>query len=159
MKGHLYRPITQLPPSLSLSLYGTHNTCFFLLHLLFFIWILLWRWHKVSSQCEISGFIVNKLVDFVIDILDIYSLSWLYYLEKIWQLISLQFNFLLKSFQPQVTHWQSPYMHAYFPALNSFPSLLGDMLADAIGCLGFTWVITSLNFWLLYSTTCCQFLI
>lgn len=40
---------------------------------------------------------------------------------------------------PGVTHWQSPYMHAYFPALNSFPSLLGDMLADAIGCLGFTW--------------------
>ena len=39
-----------------------------------------------------------------------------------------------------MTHWQSPYMHAYFPALNSFPSLLGDMLADAIGCLGFTWV-------------------
>nr|CAD7424805.1 unnamed protein product [Timema monikensis] len=38
-----------------------------------------------------------------------------------------------------VTHWQSPYMHAYFPALNSFPSLLGDMLADAINCLGFTW--------------------
>lgn len=32
-------------------------------------------------------------------------------------------------------------MHAYFPALNSFPSLLGDMLADAIGCLGFTWVL------------------
>ena len=39
----------------------------------------------------------------------------------------------------QVTHWQSPYMHAYFPALNSAPSMLGDMLADAIGCLGFTW--------------------
>ena len=39
-----------------------------------------------------------------------------------------------------MTHWQSPHMHAYFPALNSFPSLLGDMLADAIGCLGFTWV-------------------
>lgn len=31
-------------------------------------------------------------------------------------------------------------MHAYFPALNSYPSLLGDMLADAINCLGFTWV-------------------
>ena len=31
-------------------------------------------------------------------------------------------------------------MHAYFPALNCFPSLLGDMLADAINCLGFTWV-------------------
>lgn len=41
---------------------------------------------------------------------------------------------------PGVTHWQSPHMHAYFPALNSAPSLLGDMLADAINCLGFTWV-------------------
>jgi len=38
-----------------------------------------------------------------------------------------------------ITHWQSPHMHAYFPGLNSFPSLLGDMLADAINCLGFTW--------------------
>lgn len=43
---------------------------------------------------------------------------------------------------PGITHWQSPHMHAYFPALNSGPSLLGDMLADAINCLGFTWVIT-----------------
>ncbi|XP_046985286.1 histidine decarboxylase [Schistocerca americana] len=40
---------------------------------------------------------------------------------------------------PGMTHWQSPHMHAYFPALNSFPSLLGDMLADAINCIGFTW--------------------
>ena len=40
---------------------------------------------------------------------------------------------------PGITHWQSPHMHAYFPALNSFPSMLGDMLADAINCLGFTW--------------------
>lgn len=30
-------------------------------------------------------------------------------------------------------------MHAYFPALNSAPSLLGDMVSDAINCLGFTW--------------------
>jgi len=40
---------------------------------------------------------------------------------------------------PGVTHWQSPYMHAYFPALNSYPSMLGDMLANGINCLGFTW--------------------
>ncbi|CAG2163038.1 unnamed protein product, partial [Oppiella nova] len=40
---------------------------------------------------------------------------------------------------PGVTHWQSPYMHAYFPALNSPASILGDMLSDAIGSLGFTW--------------------
>ncbi|TRY62929.1 hypothetical protein TCAL_15186 [Tigriopus californicus] len=38
-----------------------------------------------------------------------------------------------------ITHWQSPYMHAYFPALNSYPSLLGDMLANGVNCLGFTW--------------------
>lgn len=44
---------------------------------------------------------------------------------------------------PGVTHWQSPHMHAYFPALNSPASLLGDMLADAINCLGFTWVRTA----------------
>lgn len=48
-----------------------------------------------------------------------------------------------KIIMPGITHWQSPHMHAYFPALNSPPSLLGDMLADAINCLGFTWV--SLN--------------
>uniref|UniRef100_A0A8D2Q8I6 Histidine decarboxylase n=1 Tax=Varanus komodoensis TaxID=61221 RepID=A0A8D2Q8I6_VARKO len=40
---------------------------------------------------------------------------------------------------PGMVHWQSPHMHAYFPALTSWPSLLGDMLADAINCLGFTW--------------------
>ncbi|XP_048471931.1 histidine decarboxylase isoform X2 [Rhincodon typus] len=40
---------------------------------------------------------------------------------------------------PGVVHWQSPHMHAYFPALTSWPSLLGDMLADGINCLGFTW--------------------
>lgn len=46
---------------------------------------------------------------------------------------------------PGITHWQSPHMHAYFPALNSGPSLLGDMLADAINCLGFTWVYAYSN--------------
>ncbi len=49
-------------------------------------------------------------------------------------------SFVTMSVSPKVTHWQSPYMHAYFPALNSYPSLLGDMLADGINCLGFTWV-------------------
>ncbi|KAJ8393096.1 hypothetical protein AAFF_G00067790 [Aldrovandia affinis] len=49
------------------------------------------------------------------------------------------FNDIEKIIMPGVVHWQSPHMHAYFPALNSWPSLLGDMLADAINCLGFTW--------------------
>ncbi|KAI0214767.1 Histidine decarboxylase, partial [Lamellibrachia satsuma] len=49
------------------------------------------------------------------------------------------FNDIERVIMPGMTHWQSPHMHAYFPALNSYPSLLGDMLADAVGCLGFTW--------------------
>ncbi|XP_033023517.1 histidine decarboxylase-like [Lacerta agilis] len=50
------------------------------------------------------------------------------------------FKDIEKIIMPGVVHWQSPHMHAYFPALTSWPSLLGDMLADAINCLGFTWV-------------------
>ncbi|KAK8385970.1 hypothetical protein O3P69_010605 [Scylla paramamosain] len=53
-----------------------------------------------------------------------------------WQNI---FNDIERVVMPGMTHWQSPYMHAYFPALNSYPSLLADMLADAINCIGFTW--------------------
>ncbi|XP_015594458.1 tyrosine decarboxylase [Cephus cinctus] len=40
---------------------------------------------------------------------------------------------------PGITHWQHPRFHAYFPSGNSFPSILGDMLSDAIGCIGFSW--------------------
>ena len=40
----------------------------------------------------------------------------------------------------QLTHWQSPHMHAYFPATISYPALMGDMLADAINSISFTWV-------------------
>lgn len=41
---------------------------------------------------------------------------------------------------PGVTHWQHPRFHAYFPSGNSYPSILGDMLGDGIGCIGFSWV-------------------
>uniref|UniRef100_A0A915CQU9 Tyrosine decarboxylase n=1 Tax=Ditylenchus dipsaci TaxID=166011 RepID=A0A915CQU9_9BILA len=40
---------------------------------------------------------------------------------------------------PGVTHWQHPRFHAYFPAGNSYPSILADMLSDALGCIGFSW--------------------
>ncbi|KAI5744570.1 hypothetical protein M8J76_003428 [Diaphorina citri] len=40
---------------------------------------------------------------------------------------------------PGVTHWQHPRFHAYFPSGNSYPSVLADMLSDAIGCIGFSW--------------------
>ncbi|CAF4047549.1 unnamed protein product [Rotaria sp. Silwood2] len=49
------------------------------------------------------------------------------------------FNDIERVIMPGITHWQSPYMHAYFPALNSYPSLLGDMLANGLNQLGFTW--------------------
>ncbi|XP_018539141.1 histidine decarboxylase [Lates calcarifer] len=49
------------------------------------------------------------------------------------------FNDIEKVIMPGVVHWQSPYMHAYYPSLTSWPSMLGDMLADAINCVGFTW--------------------
>ncbi|XP_069960145.1 aromatic-L-amino-acid decarboxylase-like [Cherax quadricarinatus] len=41
---------------------------------------------------------------------------------------------------PGVTHWHSPHFHAYFAAGNSYPAILADMLSDAIGCIGFTWI-------------------
>ncbi|XP_046342768.2 aromatic-L-amino-acid decarboxylase-like [Haliotis rufescens] len=40
---------------------------------------------------------------------------------------------------PGVTHWHSPRFHGYFAAGSSYPSILGDMLGDAIGCIGFSW--------------------
>lgn len=47
---------------------------------------------------------------------------------------------------PGVTHWQHPRFHAYFPAGNSYPSILGDMLSDGIGCIGFSWVTNKIAF-------------
>ena len=42
----------------------------------------------------------------------------------------------------QVTHWQSPHFHAYFPAANSYPAIVGEILNTGIACLGFNWVST-----------------
>lgn len=64
------------------------------------------------------------------------------YHARSWSHTILNFLFnetIINKFLFKITHWQSPHMHAYFPALNSFPSLLGDMISDAINCIGFTW--------------------
>ncbi|KAM9824983.1 histidine decarboxylase-like isoform 2-T2 [Syngnathus typhle] len=53
-----------------------------------------------------------------------------------WQSI---FDDVEKVIMPGVVHWQSPHMHAFFPNMTSWPSMLADMLANAIGCVGFTW--------------------
>ncbi|XGW08103.1 hypothetical protein V3C99_010875 [Haemonchus contortus] len=44
-----------------------------------------------------------------------------------------------KFIMPGVTHWQHPRFHAYFPAGNSYPSILANLLSDALGCVGFSW--------------------
>ncbi|WKX96472.1 hypothetical protein Q1695_012704 [Nippostrongylus brasiliensis] len=40
---------------------------------------------------------------------------------------------------PGITHWQHPRFHAYFPAGNSYPSILADLLCDMTGAMGFSW--------------------
>lgn len=45
-----------------------------------------------------------------------------------------------KKIMPGITHWQHPNFHSHFPAGNSFPSILADMLCDGLGIVGFSWV-------------------
>jgi len=39
----------------------------------------------------------------------------------------------------QITHWQHPRFHAYFPAGNSYPSILGELMSAGLGTVGFSW--------------------
>lgn len=60
------------------------------------------------------------------------------------------FDEIMRDLEPKimsgVMHWNHPGFHAYFPSANSFPSILGDLLSDAIGAIGFSWVNSILNF-------------
>jgi aromatic-L-amino-acid decarboxylase len=40
---------------------------------------------------------------------------------------------------PGITHWQSPNFFAYFPANNSGPSILGELLSAGLGVQGMLW--------------------
>jgi aromatic-L-amino-acid decarboxylase len=44
-----------------------------------------------------------------------------------------------RAIMPGITHWQHPRFHAYFPAGNSYPSILGEMLSAGVGIVGFSW--------------------
>jgi glutamate/tyrosine decarboxylase-like PLP-dependent enzyme len=44
-----------------------------------------------------------------------------------------------RSIMPGITHWQHPRFHAYFPAGNSYPSILADLLSSGLGIVGFSW--------------------
>lgn len=41
---------------------------------------------------------------------------------------------------PGITHWQSPYFHAYYPTASSYPAIIGEIISAGIGCIGFSWV-------------------
>jgi aromatic-L-amino-acid decarboxylase len=40
---------------------------------------------------------------------------------------------------PGITHWQSPYFFAFFPANTSGPSILGELLSAGLGVQGMLW--------------------
>jgi len=40
---------------------------------------------------------------------------------------------------PGITHWQHPHFHAYFPANNSFPSIIAEMITAGIGAQCMVW--------------------
>lgn len=40
---------------------------------------------------------------------------------------------------PGITHWQSPNFFGYFPANNSYPSILGELLCAGLGVQGMLW--------------------
>uniref|UniRef100_A0A7M5XBS9 Aromatic-L-amino-acid decarboxylase n=2 Tax=Clytia hemisphaerica TaxID=252671 RepID=A0A7M5XBS9_9CNID len=45
-----------------------------------------------------------------------------------------------KAIVPGITPWNSPNFHAYYPTANSYAAVMGGMLCDALGCVGFTWI-------------------
>lgn len=49
------------------------------------------------------------------------------------------FNDFQKLILPGITHWQSPTFFAYFPANNSFPSVLAEMLTATLGAQCMIW--------------------
>ncbi|XP_068621637.1 aromatic-L-amino-acid decarboxylase [Battus philenor] len=54
-----------------------------------------------------------------------------------WQDVLKEFNQMIL---PGITHWQSPQFHAYYPTGISFASIIGNLLADGLGIVGFTWI-------------------
>ncbi|XP_002159208.3 aromatic-L-amino-acid decarboxylase isoform X1 [Hydra vulgaris] len=45
-----------------------------------------------------------------------------------------------KVIMPGVTHWRHPHFHAFYPTANSFPSVVADILVNALSAPGFSWI-------------------
>lgn len=41
---------------------------------------------------------------------------------------------------PGITHWQHPAFFGWFSANSSAPAMLADMLCNALGVIGFSWI-------------------
>lgn len=41
---------------------------------------------------------------------------------------------------PGTLHWRHPDFYAYYPCAGSYCNILADMLATAVGGVGFSWV-------------------
>ncbi|KAL0894825.1 hypothetical protein ABMA27_013347 [Loxostege sticticalis] len=54
-----------------------------------------------------------------------------------WKDIIKDFN---QTVMPGVTHWQSPRFHAFYPTGSSYASIVGNILADGLGVMGFSWL-------------------
>nr|CAD7424454.1 unnamed protein product [Timema monikensis] len=126
----------------SLDLSGTPVTLFLSLHTKSHTWT------SMSTESEVR----KEMVDYIADYLETIRQRRVYpdvqpgYLRTLvpehapqesepWERIMADMETFI---MPGIAHWQSPHMHGY-SAINSFPSLLGDMLANAINCLGFSW--------------------
>ncbi|CAG9772026.1 unnamed protein product [Ceutorhynchus assimilis] len=44
-----------------------------------------------------------------------------------------------ESIKPGLTHWHSPYFHAYFPTAQSYPAIIGELFMAGIGAVGTDW--------------------
>ncbi|XP_049867355.1 3,4-dihydroxyphenylacetaldehyde synthase-like [Pectinophora gossypiella] len=41
---------------------------------------------------------------------------------------------------PGITHWHSPRFHAFYPTGSSYASIVGNLLSDGLGVIGFSWM-------------------
>ncbi|KAI5641440.1 pyridoxal-dependent decarboxylase conserved domain-containing protein [Phthorimaea operculella] len=49
-------------------------------------------------------------------------------------------NDFTQSILPGVTHWHSPRFHAFYPTGSSYESIVGNLLSDGLGVIGFSWM-------------------
>merc|ERR1712126_140718 len=103
-----------------------------------------------SAQFKTCG---NEMISYIVDYLDTVQQRRVTpdvqpgYLRELLPASAPQepesFDAVMKDVEDKImvgmTHWQHPRFHAYFSSGNSYPSILADMLSDAIGCIGFSW--------------------